>query len=133
MTLSLSDTIPKRASFRLKQSGKHKLRPLNLADEIWLEDTFAVDGVMPNIADDMRLLSRAVYHQLEDKSPFKAQDVEYQDEDGCISTRKLGGYDLFLQSIIGLEEKIIVLNAWLECLGVSRPVQEELKKKILEL
>jgi len=128
--MELSEIIPTRASFELSLTGKkHYLRPINLRDEIWLENTFK--GDMANILEDVRLLTRAVYNQIEDKTPFKKQTVTFIDEEGNEAREERGGYDLFLSLVSGVQEKLNIMQAWLETIGISRPAQEELKKKII--
>lgn len=132
MKLDLKDIVPKTASFKLKGTGlRHQIRPITLADEIWLEQTFVdEEGNMPNIADNMEHLARVVYHQLEDKTPFKSQKVTLIDEDGIETKTEMGGYKLLLSLISGIQEKVDILNAWLATIGISRPIQEEIKKKL---
>lgn len=132
MTLDLKDIVPKKADFKLRSTGlKHQIRPITLADEIWLEQTFVdEEGNMPNLADNMEHLARAVYHQLVDKTPFKSQVVTLIDEDGKETTTEMGGYKLLLSLISGIEDKVSMLDAWLATIGISRPVQEAIKKKL---
>lgn len=129
--MKLSEIYPKAPCFKLNATGKkHKLRLLNLSDEIWIDETFGEKG--PDLAQDMDALSRIVFHQLEDKSHFKKQDVKFIDEDGTELVKEVGGYRLLQSLIMGIDEKTEMLSAWLECIGLSRKQQDDLvKKKIM--
>jgi len=126
--MKLREIYPTAPCFKLNATGKkHKLRLLNLSDEIWIDETFGEKG--PNLAQDMDALSRIVFHQLEDRSPFKKQDVTFIDEDGTENIKEFGGYKLLQSQISGIEEKTEMLTAWLECIGLSRKQQNDLVKK----
>ncbi len=129
--MNLKDFKPKKSFFKLKATGwrKNFLRPLTLNDEIWIEENLLIDGVLPDFSVDLKALVRAVYNQLENKKPFIAQDITVINEDGLETVENHGGYKLLLKLVVGGEERIAILTAWLECLGLSRPNQDKLVKK----
>ena len=72
--MELKDLKPLESSFLLSSTGRsHKLRPICLLDEIWLQEEFGDDltKIFSEDSIDMKSLSRIVYHQLKDKSDFK--------------------------------------------------------------
>lgn len=132
--MELREICKSKPFFKLQSTGrrKHFLRPLNLRDELWIDETY--DKNFPNLSEDMEALARVVYHQIEDKKPFVKQNVNFIDEDGIEEKKEIGGVELFKQLIGGTEEKLNILEAWLKVLGVSRKQQDEIvKKKIMTI
>ena len=113
--------MEKEVKFNLAMKGEHKLKRFTLADEIWMLNEFGED--LANIFNkenfNMDIISRIVFRLLEDKSMYKAISVIDYDEDGEEIEKKIGGYKLFQRSIVGVKEKIKVLNACVENINVS--------------
>lgn len=125
---------PKESTFRLK-SAKDKvftMNPITLADEVWLDETYGQEKIQ-KIFNDMNIkeISRIVFRLLktEDKLFFKPQDVLFVNENGESEEIKLGGVELLRSMVIGNEEKLALMMALLENIGISRPVLDELSKE----
>ena len=126
--MELKDLRPKRASFELENGREYFLRPLSLSDEIWLQENIGPDGLAEVFANDsvnMPLLSRIIYHQIEDKSDFIKKEITVIDEDGNETIEHIGGCKLFQLMIIGMESKINIIHAFNQVMGASRPEAEE--------
>jgi len=123
--MDLSQLKPKAAKFILDSMGEEKefhLRPVNLSDEVWLNENFED---MSDVFDNLRMdkIARIVFRLLTDESKlfFQTQDVETVDEEGNKVTMKVGGVKMLQMAISGYENKINVVVALLECIGFSRP------------
>jgi len=123
--MDLSQLKPKAAKFILDSMGEEKefhLRPVNLSDEVWLNENFED---MSDVFDNLRMdkIARIVFRLLTDESKlfFQTQDVETVDEEGNKVTMKIGGVKMLQMAISGYENKINVVVALLECIGFSRP------------
>jgi len=123
--MDLSQLKPKAAKFILDSMGEEKefhLRPVNLSDEVWLNENFED---MSDVFDNLRMdkIARIVFRLLTDESKlfFQTQDVDTVDEEGNEMTMKVGGVKMLQMAISGYENKINVVVALLECIGFSRP------------
>jgi len=127
----LSELIPESAEFKLRITGKiYHLRPVTLADESWMAKTFGKE--VDKIVDMSPVtLSRVVFRLMteESKKDFLEKDVTFIDESGHEIHQKLGGSELLLHCISGVNEKIEVMQAFLQTLGISRPMQDEIIKE----
>jgi hypothetical protein len=124
--VSLSDLNPQGSSFTLQSTGKtYRMRPVTLADEKWLAETFGTD--LQKIFQEMRMLqvARIVFHQLveEDKADFAQVEVTVMNEEGLQTKRKMGGAELLFWQIRGLNEKVEIFKALMETIGISREIQ----------
>jgi hypothetical protein len=139
--IELKDLNPQGAEITLRKTGKtYRLRPVNLADEKWMAETFGND--LEKIFRDIQMVQimRIVFHQLEheDKVDFRQQDVEFMNEEGVTITKKIGGAELLFWMIEGMEEKIQIFQALMKTIGISRAMidgelSEEEKKSPVSL
>jgi len=130
--LKLEDVTPMTGKFTLKQTGKeYSLRPFNLSDEIWLRQTFgeklAVMFGGGNI--DALALCQIAFHQLEDRTDFKKIEKISFDENGDEIKESIGGVALLMSLVQGMAEKVDILLAITETLGVSRAKVQEMADK----
>lgn len=130
--IKLEDLRPKTGKFKLSATGNdYILRPFSVLDEIWLRNEYG--DSLPELFNenfiDGNALGKIAYHQLEDKSDFKQAEVTDYDESGLEVVKKIGGYKRLVQLIHGMEEKIAILLAINETLGVSRPVIDKLAEE----
>lgn len=131
--VSLKDLNPEGASFTLQSNGKtYRMRPVTLADEKWLIETFGAD--LQKIFAEMRMLqiARIVFHQLveEDKADFAQVEVKVMNEEGLTTTRKMGGAELLFWQIRGLNEKVEIFQALMQTVGISREIQDGLGAEV---
>lgn len=135
--IKLEDLRPQPASFRLRKfSHDFLLRPVSLADDAWLRETFGaeVEKAMSTEEGMVRLAYRLMAE--EDKAIFKPIDRTVLDENGETKNERVGGWRLLLESIEGIDEKTKVARALIHTRGISAPVldeiiEEEMKKKEL--
>lgn len=138
--MRLEDIRPLRSSFKLAatQDREYFIRPFSLDDEIWMNKTFGADGIKA-IFDrgEWPKICQIAYHQLEDKEPFLKQKITLVNEEGEKAEHEVGGVKLFHALVRGQNEKLNIIQALLEAIGISRPMQndmiadevESLKKK----
>jgi hypothetical protein len=130
--IELKDIRPQSAKFKLAYNEtEYELRPFNLNDEAWLrtefKDTLQQLFSQDKIDDDA--LCRIAYHQIKDRSDFVEVEREMIDEAGRKMTYKIGGFALLKERVHGMNEKIEILLAINETLGISRGLIEESNKK----
>lgn len=127
--LKLEDIKPLPGKFKLEITGKeYVLRPFNVEDEIWLRQTYG-DKIAELFSEtnlDTEALCRIAFHQLADKSDFKKVEVTSINEEGEEVEAFVGGYKLLMTKIQGMQEKIDILLAINETLGISRPKIKEI-------
>lgn len=133
--IALKDLIPKASTFKLAATGKeYRLRPVNLADERWMAETFGDE--INSIFSQMRMLQvcRILFHQLEeeDKSDFAQREVKVMNEEGLQTVRKMGGAELLFWQVQGLEEKVEIFKSLMETIGVSRQMVDRFEKEAAE-
>ncbi len=135
----LEDIIPKAATFTLARTKKtYHLRPVSLADEVWLKTEFGDDLQKIFSEINMVAISRIVFRLLEDedKAEFAQKTVTIMNEQGEKAEEKMGGASLLHALISGFAEKMAILQALLQTIGISRPVADALvdveKKKVRE-
>jgi len=123
--MNLQDITPQESTFKLKVSGDRvfTMNPINLSDEIWLDNTFGSEIGKIFESVNIKEISRIVFRLLknEDKAFFKKQVVELVDENGEASEIELGGVALLQSMISGWDEKTRILEALLLNIGISRP------------
>ena len=128
MSLKLEDLIPQTAEIKLRNlpDVPLKLRPISMADEIWLKQKYGdkIESIFNELK--MREICEMVYHQIEDKNLFVKRDIKIVNEDGDEQVIKLGGVELLLMLISGTQEKIEMVQALLQTIGISRPMLEKL-------
>jgi len=142
MTIKLDQLIPRQVEFKLDIDGtEHTLRigPFTARHEIWLKETFGqnIEKVFNDL--DGANLARIAFHVMhpDDRVNFAKRVSETVDENGDKFTESIGGYQLLAEYIKGPAEKLRLLSALTESLGVSRALIEELeeaeKKKAQEV
>ena len=140
--IKLDQLIPKKVELEMTiPSGENAfvhIGPFTLEHEIWLKETFG-DKVQ-QVFKDMEIdsLARIAFRVMDpaDRMHFPKQTVETIDEEGNAVTESIGGYRLFARCFSGTTQKIKLLEALTESLGVSRALIEEIEaheqKKTLE-
>jgi hypothetical protein len=132
--MELRDVIPTTGEFTLRKTGKtYRLRPFNLEDEAWLQETFKPEELHRILEEGIATeIAKIAFHQMEieDQRSFRLQDVTVVDGDGVEHVRTLGGYALFFRFISGLDEKVAIYTALLRTIGVSRPLVEDLEREV---
>ncbi len=130
--VELKDLKPMPTVLRLETVNKsYQLRAFTVRDEIWLRQAYGdkINEVFSEENMDFEAICRIIFRLIVDKSDFVKQTVEIIDEDGNSSTESLGGYHLLSEMILGINEKLAVLESLNHVMGVSRPVLEEIAKK----
>lgn len=136
--MNLLDMKPKESKLKLKSlKNDLTLRPVSLADEAWLDEQYGSKEITKIFNEvNIKEISKIVFRLLDNESKkiFKKQIVEMIDENGDSSEVELGGVELFRSMIIGWDEKVALLNALLENIGLSRPAEKEIdvKKKAVK-
>lgn len=127
--MKLSKITPIESTFKLRNAREEAftMRPVNLADEIWLDRTYGnkIIDVFNNL--NIKEISRIVFRLLkdEDKEFFVKRDLTIINEVGDRETMHIGGVELLQYLISGWDEKINILNALHENIGFSRPEPKE--------
>jgi hypothetical protein len=140
--IKLEQLIPKKVEFKLNVNGEERtlrIGPITARHEIWLKETFGnkIEKVFNDL--DGPNLARIAFHVMdpEDRVYFAKKTVKTVDENGDEITESIGGFQLLAQHIKGPAEKLRLLEALTESLGVSRALVEELeeaeKKKAQEV
>lgn len=134
--MNLKDLKPKESRFKLKAAKREfTLNPITLADEVWLDEEFGQEKIEQIFTEiNIKEISRIVFRLIkpEDKVFFKSRPVKFITEDGEELEQDLGGVELLRTMISGNDEKIGIINALLENIGLSRPdidKDEKPKKK----
>lgn len=132
--ISLSDIRPQLGTFTLEVTGElvHQFRKISLDDYGWVEETFGetLDKLFAEGREvKLSVVAKLFYHQLKDRSPFKAETKTEVDEEGEEREVRISGVQKFRQSIVGIEEQMAVVNAFLKTMGMSQPLTVE---KVLE-
>lgn len=128
--MKLSELLPQGTSFHLSQLGEDlTLRPITLADEIWLNETFGETGVSEMFSTlNFIEISRVVYRLLdnESKAKLKKKKIVLFNEDGDESEHEIGGLKLLQLSISGIAEKEAIVGGLLKCLGFTDKMIDDL-------
>ncbi len=135
MDYALNEILPQPSEFFLGAKNKtYKLRPVTLADEAWILETFGESYKEMLAGKYMHHVARAVYHQMteEGKRDFPLTGVKIQNEKGESEETVIGGYLLFMTLIRGSKEKSEILMAYRQCVGMSSPKVDP-KKKVTRL
>lgn len=130
--MKLEEISPRPATIHLASTDRlYKIRPINLSDEIWLNERFG--DTLEKCLNEGRIkeIAAIIFHQMEesDKAAFAAQDVTIMNEHGESETMRLGGEKLFFSMVRGPSEKMELYKALLLTLGISQPIVDELEKK----
>jgi hypothetical protein len=142
MGFKLEQLIPKQVEFKLQMDDKEvmlRIGPFTARHEIWLKDTFGANLEKVFSELDGANMARIAFHAMhpEDRVHFGKRVCETVDENGDKVTESIGGFQLLAQYIQGPSEKLRLLEALTESLGVSRSLIEELeeaeKKKAQEV
>jgi len=135
--MNLMQMKPKESKLKLRALKKElTLRPINLADEAWIGETYGADEIMAIFEEvNLKEISRIVFRLIkdEDKLIFKSKIVTFITEDGEEIEQELGGVELLRNMVSGWEEKMGLVNALMENIGASRPEPREksVKKKVI--
>lgn len=127
--IKLEDLVPEGSEFTLKSTGlTYKLRAFTMQDEIWLAKTFG-EGIKEIFEKaKMQEICKIVFHQLENKEDFCKREVKIINEDGEEVKGTIGGVDLLISLISGMDEKLNIINALLATIGISRGVMEKIQE-----
>jgi hypothetical protein len=128
----LDDVVPEGASFHLKSVGEVALRPVDLADEIWMRKTFGPERLRQAFDGfQLDVLARIVFRVMtpESRALFAKRRVTLVNEEGDQAEHEVGGVDLLMACVSGLPEKTAMVRALLRTLGFSRPALEKLAGK----
>jgi|SRR6185312_13205963 len=133
--IQLDEIIPSEAHITLTVLGDSrvfKLRPINLDDEVWLNETFG--DTLQSIFSKSKFqeICKIVFHQMDeaDKVLFAARDIPYTDVDGEKKTVRRGGAALLQACVKGPAEKQEIMYALLKTLGISRPLVDKLAQTV---
>ena len=130
--LKMQDIRPKPSSFTLAYNNKtYRLRAVSLEDEIWMNQTFGerLNDVFKEL--QMEHICRIVFRLMESdcRPDFASTTVKIINETGDEVSETMGGYRLLMAMMTGgPDEKIHVINALMETIGLSRPVAEKIVK-----
>lgn len=136
--VDLMDLVPEDSEITLTVNGEaseFKLRAFSLQDRVWVNRKFgeAVQEIFATL--DMPELCKIIYHQLydKDKELFRAQDVDYFDDDGEKQTMRLTGPQVLMSCIKGgPSEELKVVQSLIKCIGVSEPMLTDKEDKEVE-
>ncbi len=135
---SLQEFLGEPAQFRLRLPNRtFHLRVFTVGDSKWIIDKFGSDFDMNNIVPTD--LFKIVYQLLEDedKEFFKSKEVSFWNDDGQKLTKIIGGAELMLWQVSGLNEMKSIKDAVLTSLSGSQAVaiantEEKKKEHLLE-
>jgi hypothetical protein len=138
--MRLDQIIPVQVTYKIMIDGvERELRigPFTSRHEIWLKQTFG-DGIEKIFKEiDGPSLARIAFHVMhpDDRVHFTKKVYETIDEEGNSLTETIGGYQLLASCVKGPAEKLRLLEALTQSIGVSRSMLDELeaeeKKKAL--
>lgn len=138
--IELKDIVPKQTVLKLSNGKEYKINPITLRDEayfqqIWNKDEYAKIFTEVRVNDLCRILYRLMDNEhKKDFAPIK--QIDY-DENGYEIEKSIGGIELLSSFIVGIQDKIAIINCILEAIGISQPMRdqiedEENKKKIIK-
>ncbi len=126
----LSDIRPQYGGFKLEATGEteHRLRKVSLDDYEWIETTFGMSleelfAEGKNVKTSV--LTKLIFHQLEDKKPFLAEDRAIITDAGESETVRISGLQKFREAVINPEEAKSLAEAFLKTIGLSQPLKVE--------
>ena len=128
--MNLTSLVPRESRFKLNQvkDRDFTMRPINLADELWMEEEFGerLGKIFEEI--NIKEISRIVFRLLvdDDKKFFKKREVKIVNEEGDEDKIELGGVNLLRALISGISDKTGLLESLLENIGLSRPQIKEM-------
>lgn len=128
--MKYEDIVPQAAPFKLRTLPEVALtlRPFDLDDEFWLKENYAdIQAVFEKV--DMKAITQIVWHQLDTDSRkwFAQKEIEVVNDEGQSTVHKVGGLKAFRAYIQGNEDKITLMKALLQTLGISRPMLEKME------
>lgn len=127
--IDLEDLIPMTGEFSLEATGAivHQLRPITLQDQVWIKDKFGDAQALQKILEGTKLkeLCQLIYHQLLDKSHFRASVVKEINDEGDEVERKITGPEALASCVSTKKEQLAIYKALLKTIGVSEPMLEE--------
>lgn len=123
--------IRKRSKFKIESTNKeYNLRPLNLEDELWIDEIFNGKTVADLVQEaNITAITKIVYRLIENREDFVERQVTIVDENGVSKDMKLGGLKLMrIMMQGGVQEQVEMFRSLLETVGFSRPMQEKAEK-----
>lgn len=130
--ISLNDIVPQEATFSLQATNEtYTIRPFSIDDELWLQRTFGNE--LERIFKEVRMeaICRIAFRQLveEDKKKFATRTVKFTNEEGEEAEHQVGGYRLLLCFISGWGEKVEIITALTQAIGVSRKMLDQITEE----
>ncbi len=131
--IQLSEIRPQFGTFKLEATGDvvHRLRKVSLDDYEWFESEFGL-SMLQVFAEGKEVktsvVTKIIFHQLEDKTPFLASDEDVITDDGEKATVRVTGLQKFRRAVITAEDAQTMTQAFLKTLGMSQPVSVEAPK-----
>ena len=129
--MKLEDLKPRPSKFHLSYNDKwYTMRPWTLNDQIWMNQEYGdrINEIFSEKNIDIVAIARMAFRLLDDKSDFKAREFTAIDEDGNETTQTIGGYKLLIARVKTVKEQLELLTAVVECIGLSMPEVDEIKK-----
>lgn len=129
MAIRLEDVKPARTTFTLPTSGTTlTFRPFSLDDEYWMNQEYG-SGIEALFKEcNFKEIFRIAFRMIENKEVLKKRTVKFINEDGDEKEMEIGGIKLLHALSYGFEEKMLILTSLLNCIGISRPMMDELAK-----
>jgi len=126
--MKLENLTPKPVKLELNEKI-YIFRPVNLEDFVWIGREFSsIDKIFSGNVD-FKALSRIAYRLLTDKSAYKlVEEVDYN-EDGEVSTVKIGGVRLFEREFSGMDGLERLIDVIVEAFGMNSDEDEAQGKK----
>lgn len=131
--ISLDELVPMEASFHLSKLKKNiRLKTVSVRDEVWVKQKFGCQ--IQELVSSMKIaeiceVAYRIMHE-EDKQHFAEQNVTFINEKGQKATEALGGVDLFMCLLTGINEQKEMIDAVMATVGFSQPVMKKIADKI---
>lgn len=128
--IKLGELRPQFGEFTLEATHdhKHRLRKISIDDYEWIEATFGLPlNELFAEGKEVKLstVTRLIYHQLEDKSLFRAEDRTIIDDEGEERVQRISGLQKFREAIVDPSEAANLTKAYLKSIGLSQPLALE--------
>lgn len=134
--MKLEELKPRPSKFWMEKLNKHVvLRAWTVEDQIWLQQEYGKDQIQSIFnpeSVDISAVCRIAYRLIDDKSPFSVEERETYNEDGEKVRERVGGWKKMAIMLSGVQEQIDLFTAITECIGVSMPEVDEVKKKVAQ-
>lgn len=133
--MKLEDLKPRPSKFFMEKLSDYvTLRAWTMEDQIWLQQEYGdkVQKIFDPESVDIGAICRIAYRLITDRSPFKASEKKTFDEDGNPVIEKIGGWRRMALMLSGPKEQVDLFTSVIECIGVSMPEVDDVKKKVNE-